>query len=391
MAYQRGSLRLVSRKGGDVWLLQYRLNTADGSRRENTLPVGLLRNLPTEKTAWREVDRLGLLVRINSEESGTRIRFDALAEYYLKADCGDDAVRPKSANTIPIVEHYVRDYLITRWRNELAGDIGPLEIQRWLKSLHVVNGLAWTTVSKIRGIMHRVYKVGILHERVDKNPVEHVETRSQSLYKAVVNTPQQTLAILNKLTNPLHYMLVLTCAATALRASEIVSLRWSDILWSDGQIRISKRWAKGEDGETKTAASNGYVPMHPVLAEYLKEWRAQSPYSKVDDFVFPSLVRDGKVPISASIFPQDHLRPAAVSAGVVLAKGQRFGLHNLRHSLSTWLVNKGKVDPKTVQGMLRHSDIRTTMNLYTQDDRDEKQAAQGALLSAVGLGSRLVQ
>jgi integrase len=381
----------VSRKGGDVWLLRYRLNTADGSRRENTLPIGLLRNLPTEKAAWREVDRLGLLVRINSEESGTRIRFDALAEYYLKADFGDDAVRPKSVNTIPIVEHYVRDYLITRWGNELAGDIGPLEIQRWLKSLHIVNGLAWTTVSKIRGIMHRVYKVGVLHERVDKNPVEHVETRSQSLYKAVVITPIQTLAILNKLTNPLHYTLILTCAATALRASEIVSLRWSDILWSDGQIRISKRWAKGEDGETKTAASNGYVPMHPVLAEYLKEWRAQSPYSKVEDFVFPSLVKDGKVPLSASIFVQDHLRPAAVSAGVVLAKGQRFGLHNLRHSLSTWLVNKGKVDPKTVQGMLRHSDIRTTMNLYTQDDRDEKEAAQGAFLSAVGLGSRRVQ
>jgi integrase len=97
-----------------------------------------------------------------------------------------------------------------------------------------------------------------------KNPLENVETRSQFLYKAVVITPQQTLAILNKLTNPMHYTLVLTCAATALRASEIISLRWSDVLWSDGQIRISKRWAKGEDGETKTAASNGYVPMHPV-------------------------------------------------------------------------------------------------------------------------------
>jgi integrase len=372
-------------------MLRYRLNTADGSRKENTLPVGLLRDLPTEKAAWREVDRLGLLVRINSEESGTRIRFDALAEYYLKVDFGDDAVRPKSVNTIPIVEHYVRDYLIARWGNEIASDIRPLEIQRWLKSLHTVNGLAWTTVSKIRGIMHRIYKVGILHERIDKNSVENVETRSQSLYKAVVITPQQTLVILNKLMNPLHYTLVLTCAATALRASEIISLRWSDILWSDGQIRISKRWAKGEDGETKTAASNGYVPMHPALAQYLKEWRAQSPYSKVDDFVFPSLIKNGKVPISASTFVQDHLRSAAINAGVVLAKGQRFGLHNLRHSLSTWLVNKGKVDPKTVQGMLRHSDIRTTMNLYTQDDRDEKQAAQGAFLSAVGLGSRSVQ
>jgi len=194
------------------------------------------------------------------------------------------------------------------------------------------------TVSKIRGIMYRIYKFGVLHERVDKNPVEHVETRSLSLYKALLITPQQTLAILNRLSNPLHFTLVLTCAATALRASEIVSQRWSDILWSDRQIRISKRWAKGADGDTKTAASNGYVPLHPVLAEYLKHWRTQTPHSKVDDFVFPSLLRFGRVPISASIFVADYLRPAATGAGVNLAKGQRFGFHNLRHSLSNWLV-----------------------------------------------------
>ena len=107
-------------------MLRYRLNTANGNRKENTLPVGLVRDFPTEKAAWREVDRLGLLIRINSEESATRIRFNALAEYYLKADFGEDAVRPKSVNTIPIVEHYVRDYLIARWGNELASDIGPL-------------------------------------------------------------------------------------------------------------------------------------------------------------------------------------------------------------------------------------------------------------------------
>jgi integrase len=391
MAYQRGSLRRVSRKGGDIWMLRYRLNSADGGRKENTLPVGLTRDFPTEASAWREVDRLGLLIRINTESSGPRIRFNALAEYYLKADYGEDAARPKSANTIPIVEHYVRDYLIDRWGDELASDIRPLEVQRWLKSLHTENGLAWTTIAKIRGIMHRIYKVGILHECVEKNPLQHVETRSQSLYKAVVITPQQTLSILTTLTHPLHFTFVLTCAATALRASELISLRWSDIMWSDGQIRIWKRWAKGADGDTKTAASNSHVPMHPVLAEYLKAWRAQSPYPRAEDFVFPSLLKHGRGPIWPSTFVSDHLRPAAITAGITLAPGQRFGLHNLRHSLSTWLVNKGKVDPKTVQGMLRHSDIRTTMNLYTQDDRDEKQAAQGAFLSAIGIGSRVVQ
>jgi integrase len=51
--------------------------------------------------------------------------------------------------------------------------------------------------------------------------------------------------------------LVLTRAATALRSSEILALRWSDVLWDEGRTRISKRWAKGEDGETKTDVSDG--------------------------------------------------------------------------------------------------------------------------------------
>src|SRR5882762_5356332 len=123
-------------------------------------------------------------------------------------------------------------------------------------------------VSKMRGIMSRIYKIGILHEHVAKNPVQHVETCSKSDYKAIVITPAQTLAILKALPSPLHCTLVLTCAATALRASEMLALRWRDVLWNEGRIRISKRWSEGKDGATKTEASDGYVPLHPVLAAH---------------------------------------------------------------------------------------------------------------------------
>jgi len=77
------------------------------------------------------------------------------------------------------------------------------------------------------------------------------------------------------------------------------------------------------------------------------------------------------VPLSSCSFVKDHLRPAAKAVGVPIADGQRFGLHNLRHSLSNWLVNKGKLEPKTVQGLLRHAKIQTTLDLYTQEDSDE--------------------
>jgi integrase len=156
------------------------------------------------------------------------------------------------ANTIPIVKHNVMDYLVARWGEEIANDIKPFEIQKWLLSLRNERGLAWSTISKLRGIMLRSYKVGILHERVSKNPVLPVETRSKSNYKAITINPAQTVAIVERLSNPLHYALVVTAAATALRSSELISLRWSDILWQEGRIRISKRWAKGADGDTKT-------------------------------------------------------------------------------------------------------------------------------------------
>jgi len=38
-------------------------------------------------------------------------------------------------------------------------------------------------------------------------------------------------------------------------------------------------------------------------------------------------------------------------------------LHNLRHSLSNWLVNKAKQNPKTVQRILGHSRVQTTLDL----------------------------
>ena len=177
-------------------------------------------------------------------------------------DFGEDAIRPKSVNTIPNVQRYVRKYLVARFGQEIAEDIKPLTIQRWVKSLHTDRKLAWTNRFQIRGIMLRIYKVGIQHDLVTKNPARAVESRSTTNYKAVIVTPAQTLEILNRLSNPLHFALVATCAATALRASEVLALRWSDVHWDEERIQISKRWAKGKDGDTKTKASNAYVPLH---------------------------------------------------------------------------------------------------------------------------------
>jgi len=241
------------------------------------------------------VTRLGLRIRINSGNAQVgRIRFNELAEYYLKVEFDPEVTAsPKSENTKPILEHYVRHVLVAKWRDEVAESIEPLEIHRWFNRLHNKDEYAWTTVSKIRGIMDRIFKVGIIHQKVTKNPVEGLETSTKSTYRAIKITPAQALSILRSMMqNILHFTLVFVVAATALRSSEVLSLRWADILWEERKIRIIKARKKtGVDGDTKTRSSERDVPMGKVLAHYLREWHKQTPYAKPTDFVFPSIKR----------------------------------------------------------------------------------------------------
>ena len=109
------------------------------------------------------------------------MRFPELAEYYLKVEFDPEVTAsPKSANTKPILEHYVRDILIAKWGNQIAEDIEPLEIQKRFNALHNKEQYGWTTVSKIRGIMNRIFKIGIIYKKVTKNPVEGLATSTKT-------------------------------------------------------------------------------------------------------------------------------------------------------------------------------------------------------------------
>ena len=119
-----------------------------------------------------------------------------------------------------------------------------------------------------------------------------------------------------------------------------------------------------------------------LLADALRGWNQNTPYAKPDDWVFPSMKLKGKKPLSASIMAADKIRPAAIKAGIRLVSGQRFGFHNFRHSLATFLVSRGK-DVKTIQGLLRHAKVTTTLDLYSQSIDAAKLEAQEDIALAI--------
>jgi integrase len=101
----------------------------------------------------------------------------------------------------------------------------------------------------------------------------------------------------------------------------------------------------------------------------------------------------GPAPRVANMLVEDYLRPAAVKVGILSShrddKGRlvdddprRFGFHNLRHSLASFLVRM-RTNPKTVQTLLRHSDVKLTLQCYTHSVSEDRMAAAGAMLTAI--------
>jgi len=162
--------------------------------------------------------------------------------------------------------------------------------------------------------------------------------------------------------------------------SELLGLMWMDLDFEESVMYVRRAYVWGRFKVPKSKASKAPVPMHPLLAGFMLAWRERTRYPKDNDYVFPSVRLGGKKPLSASIMVQKYLRPAAVKAGVIATdwKG-RFRFHNFRHSLATAMV-KLRVDPKTVQGILRHEDFGTTMDLYAQSDMESMRDAQGKFL-----------
>ena len=82
----------------------------------------------------------------------------------------------------------------------------------------------------------------------------------------------------------------------------------------------------------------------------------------------------------------DHLRPAALAAGIRIADGQRFGLHSLRSSMATWMVSIDKTDVKTAQGNMRHAGPEIMLSKYAQVVTDEMHDVQVWWFESCGLG-----
>jgi integrase len=182
--------------------------------------------------------------------------------------------------------------------------------------------------------------------------------------------------LLQELEEPFSTMVILDLA-TGLRCSELLALKWCDIVWEELTLLVRRAVVDGVVSEAKTKYSKAGMPLDPSLAELLLAWRRRSEFTGDEDWVFASPYKGGRMPWHPWGIQLRHLRPAGVLAGI-----GRIGWHTFRHTFRSLLDETG-APMKVQQELMRHADIRTTMNVYGKAMDESKRRAHSRIVSLV--------
>jgi site-specific recombinase XerD len=158
-----------------------------------------------------------------------------------------------------------------------------------------------------------------------------------------VLTREECYRIFKYVDNPKHKLLLLIGYGAGLRRSEIVSLKWADILFDEHQIHVKQ--GKGK--------KDRIVMLPYSIVEYLRNYRQLYPS---DDWVFEGQYK-GEALSARTV--QQVMHDAVGKAGLE----KKATVHTLRHSFATHLLESG-TDIRYIQQLLGHSSIKTTM-VYT--------------------------
>lgn len=302
--------------------------------------------------------------------------FGTLLDRYRKEEM------PERHSTYLAYRSYIETHIRPRWGDipirKLTERGAAFLIEQWLKALE----LAPKTKGNIRNVMGVVFNCAMRWGIVDRgaNPLALVRIKgiSRRQTEPRILTPDEIQALIAALQKEPHRTMVTTALSTGLRCSELFALKWLDFDWEDLAVLVRRAIVDGVVGDVKTKYSHSGLPLAPALADMLFSWKRVSQFQQDSDWVFASPNTAGEFPFRPTAVLENHIKPAAVRAGL----GPRVGWHTFRHTYSCLLRQLG-VDIKVQQELLRHADIRTTMNVYTQAVSEQKRAAHGSVVRMV--------
>lgn len=247
----------------------------------------------------------------------------------------------------------------------------------------------------LNSALDKAVQLKLLQENVNRLAV----IPKAEIYQAKVLSTEEVRKILAEAKEDKWYPIIILAIYTGLRKGELMALKWKNIDFEEHELYVESSLCRvvksiEEDGskryehkimEPKTAKSRRIVPLLPIAVEALELQRKRQEQDKEkyaeiyndQDLIFAGC--DGNFLSQRAFMDKYH------------AFLKRYGItdvrfHDLRHTFATLLLEAGE-SPKTIQELLGHSTITTTMDIYAHITKKGKANAIRKLDVWVGNGN----
>lgn len=312
-----------------------------------------------------------------------------------------------------VKDNTFQGYLYT-WERFVRDDIGKTrivtlkksDIRRYYNKMIDERGLKFATVDSIHTVMHQVLDIavedGYIRNNIgDKVLKELKQARNLEAEKKKALTVEEQELFLNYLEEtPMynHWFPIFSfMLGTGCRVGEVTGLRWDDIDEKEGFVDINHTLVYYQHADNgcyfgintpKTKKGERTIPMMESVKEALRQEKEYQDITGIHcivtvqgytNFIFVN--KNGNVQNQGTLNKalrriirdcnQKVLDNRKGNEKVVLLPN--FSCHTLRHTFATRLCEAG-VNIKVIQEILGHSDISTTLDIYTDATSDFKKS-----------------
>lgn len=282
----------------------------------------------------------------------------------------------------------LRVHILPLLEDHKIGAIKPADVRaavaRWTSTLSP------KSVHRVYGVLRAVMNFAVDSDWLGRTPCRNIKLPAIAKRKRVRVPPEAVVAIAAA-TGPRYEAMVWTGVETGLRWGEVAGLRVCDVDFLGRRLGVRQQVARGPGGRPiitppKSEAGDRDVAISPDLVEVLSAHMAARGLTAADEeaLIFPNGTGG---PLSYSTWRRRVWVPAVIAAGYYYVeasdtarpgetiKKPTLGFHDLRRENATIMV-RAKVDVKTGQKRLGHSDPRLTLAIYADatDEGDEEAA-----------------
>jgi integrase len=348
-SYGTGSLvRRQNADGSESWVAIWRER---GQRRKKTL--GRVDEL-SEKQANRRMAELHGTTRA-PRATGEQLTVAEVSRRYLLAPARGGKARKPS--TVENVECETRAHLEPFFKDRPFDGIDADDVADLIAALGAKK-LAPKTIRNVIGTLSALFNFARSPRRrwAATNPCDGAELPPLPEGDEIRFLTQPELRKLIEharrgMYQEIDQALYLVAAMTGLRLGELLALRWLDVDWVAGVVRVRRNYVRGRYGTPKSRRSSRAVPMADEVGGVLDLLFKSSAHQGDEALVFGHPVT-GKAIAKANVTRRLHkaLEDAELDDHV---------FHDLRHTFGTTMAAAG-VPMRTLQEWMGHKHISTT-------------------------------